>query len=73
MHTGLPGILFIRIIIGSFSYRDNLPDTLDYTKFSHRYIRTVTVQLPMRVLHGMCYGRAPSGNDQLPKVGLHNY
>jgi hypothetical protein len=27
----------------------------------------------MRVLHGMCHGRAPSGNDQLPKVVLHNY
>ncbi len=22
---------------------------------------------------GMCYGRAPSGNGQLPKVVLHNY
>ena len=34
---------------------------------------TVTVQLPMCVLHGMCHGRAPNGNDQLPKVELHNY
>ncbi len=30
-------------------------------------------QIIMRVLHGMCHGRAPSGNDQLPKVVLHNY
>ncbi len=34
---------------------------------------TVTVQLPMHVLHDTCHGRAPSGNDQLPKVVLHNY
>ena len=70
---GLPGILFICLITGSRSYQDDLPDTLDYTKFSYRNICTVTVQLPIRVSHGMCYGRAPSGNDQLPKVVLHNY
>ena len=70
---GLPGILFICLITGSRSYRDDLPDALDYTKFSYHNICTVMVQLPMRVLHGMCYGRAPSGNDQLPKVVLHNY
>ena len=58
---------------GTLSIGEDIPSISDPTKYCIIIACTVTVQLPMRVLHGMCHGRAPSGNDQLPKVVLHNY
>ena len=36
-------------------YRDIIPDIPDYTLVLYYRTRTVMVQLPMRVLHGICY------------------
>jgi hypothetical protein len=63
----------ICVIIGKSPYPGIIPSIPDYPKYRIIIACTVTVQLPMHVLHGMCYGRAPRGNDQLPKVVLHNY
>jgi hypothetical protein len=62
----------ILVIIGKSPYPGNIPSIPDYPKYRIIIACTVTVQLPMRVLHGMCHGRAPSGNDQLPTVVLYN-
>jgi hypothetical protein len=61
------------VIIGKSPYPGNIPSIPDYPRYRIIVACTVMVQLPMRVSHGMCHGRAPSGNDQLPKVVLHNY
>ncbi len=63
----------ICVIIGKSRYPGNIPSIPDYPRYRIIVACTVMVQLPMRVSHGMCHGRAPSGNDQLPKVVLHNY
>jgi hypothetical protein len=70
---GLKRFSVVCVIIGKSPYLGNVPSIPDYTKYRIIIACTVTVQPPMRVLHDMCHGRAPSGNDQLPKVVLHNY
>ncbi len=63
----------ICVIIGKSPYPGNIPSIPDYPKYHIILACTVTVQLPMCVLHGMCHGRAHSGKEQLPKVVLKNY
>jgi hypothetical protein len=57
-------VISLCVIIGKSPYPGNIPSIPDYTKYRIIIACTVTVQLPMRVSHGMCHGRAPSGNDQ---------
>jgi hypothetical protein len=45
-------------------YPGNIPSIPDYIIIAC----TVTVQLPMRVLHGMCYSYTSGGGDQSPNV-----
>ncbi len=61
-----PGTLVICVITGTSSYPGNTPSILDYTKYCIIIACTVTVQLPMRVLHGMCYSYTSGGDDQSP-------
>ncbi len=47
---------------------EDIPSISDPTKYCIITARTVTVQLPMRVLHGVCYSYTSSGDDQSPNV-----
>ncbi len=58
----------ICVIIGKSPYPGNIPSIPDYTKYRIVIACTVTVQLPMRVLHGMCYSCTSGGDDQSPNV-----
>ncbi len=58
----------IRVIIGKSPYPGNIPSIPDYTKYRIIIACTVMVQLPMRVLHGMCYSCTSGGGDQSPNV-----
>ncbi len=58
----------ICVIIGKFPYPGNIPSIPDYTKYHVIIACTVTVQLPMRVLDGMCYSCTSGGDDQSPNV-----
>ncbi len=42
-------------ITGKSTYPGNIPSIPDYTKYCIIIACTVTVQLPMLVLHGVCY------------------
>ena len=55
-------------IIGKSPYPGNIPSIPDYTKYRIIIACTVTVQLPMRVLHGRCYSCTSGGDDQSPNV-----
>jgi hypothetical protein len=66
----ITGILLC-LITGNLSHRNGVPDTIDVSVLYH-YICTVTVQLPMHVLHSICYGYTYSGDDQLPNVAYRN-
>ncbi len=62
----------ICVIIGKSPYPGNIPSIPDYTKYRIIIACTVTsVQLPMRVLHGLCYSCTSGGDDQSPKK-VHN-
>ncbi len=58
----------ICVIIGKSPYPGNIPSIPDYTKYRIIIACTITVQLPMRVLHGMCYSCTSGGDDQSPNV-----
>ena len=58
----------ICVIIGKSPYPGNIPSIPDYTKYRIIIACTVMVQLPMRVLHGMCYSCTSGGDDQSPNV-----
>ena len=58
----------ICVIIGKSPYPGNIPSIPDYTKYRIIIACTVTVQLPMRVLHGRCYSCTSGGDDQSPNV-----
>ena len=58
----------ICVIIGKSPYPGNIPSIPDYTKYRSIIACTVMVQLPMRVLHGMCYSCTSGGDDQSPNV-----
>ncbi len=62
----------ICVIIGKSPYPGNIPSIPDYTKcriiIACTVTVTVTIQLPMRVLHGMCYTCTSGGDDQSPNV-----
>ena len=60
--------LFICVIIGKSPYPGNIPSIPDCTKYRIIIACTVTVQLPMRVLHGRCYSCTSGGDDQSPNV-----
>jgi hypothetical protein len=61
-------MLYICLITGISPYPGNIPSIPDYTKYCIIIACTVTVQLPMRVLHGMCYSYTSGGDDQSPNV-----
>jgi hypothetical protein len=58
----------ICLITGKSPYPGNLPSIPDYTKYCFIIACAVTVQLPMRVLHGICYSYTSGGDDQSPNV-----
>jgi hypothetical protein len=47
---------------------EDVPNISDHTKYCIIIACTVTVQLPMRVLHGVCYSYTSGGDDQSPNV-----
>ncbi len=53
---------------GTLSIGEDIPSISDPTKYGIIIACTVTVQLPMRVLHGVCYSYTSSGDDQSPNV-----
>ncbi len=53
---------------GTLSIGEDIPNISDPTKYCIIIACTVTVQLPMRVLHGVCYSYTSSGDDQSPNV-----
>ncbi len=53
---------------GTLSIGEDIPNISDPTKYYTRIACIVTVQLPMRVLHGVCYSYTSSGDDQSPNV-----
>jgi hypothetical protein len=54
---------------GTLSRGEDILNILsDPTKYCIIIACTVTVQLPMRVLHGVCYSYTSGGDDQSPNV-----
>ena len=53
---------------GTLSIGEDIPSISDPTKYCIIIACTVTVQLPMRVLHGVCYSYTSGGDDQSPNV-----
>ncbi len=53
---------------GTLSIGEDLPNISDPTKYCIIIACTVTVQLPMRVLHGVCYTYTSSGDEQQIEV-----
>ena len=49
-------------------YPGNIPSVLDYAKYCIIITCTVTVLLPMRVLHSSCHCYTSGGDDQSPNV-----
>ena len=58
----------ICVIIGKSPYPGNIPSIPDCPKYCIIIAYTVTVLLPMRVLHGTCYSYTSGGDDQSPNV-----
>ncbi len=52
----------------TLSRGEDIPNISDPTKYFIIIARTVTVQLPMHVLHGVCSGYTSGGDDQSPNV-----
>jgi hypothetical protein len=62
------------LITGNLSHRDDIPDILDIPSTSTVSLclyHSLTVQLPMHVLHSICYGYTYSGDDQSPNVNVN--
>ena len=55
----------ICLITGISPYPGNIPSIRDYPKYCIIIACAVTVQLPMRVLHGMCYSYTSGGDDHV--------
>jgi hypothetical protein len=55
---------------GTLSIGEDIPNISDPDPTNYCIIVacTVTVQLPMRVLHGVCYSYTSGGDDQSPNV-----
>ncbi len=59
----------ICLITWNLSSGEDIPNISDpITKYCIIIACTVTVQLPMRVLHGVCYSYTSGGDDQSPNV-----
>jgi hypothetical protein len=56
------------LITGIYPNTGDIPSIPDYPKYCIIIACTVTVQLPMRVLHGKCYSYTSGGDDQSPNV-----
>jgi hypothetical protein len=52
-------------------HRRDMPNISDPTEYFIIIAGTVTVQLPMRVLHGVCYSYTSGGDDQSPNVVVY--
>ncbi len=64
----IPWYSVLCLITGKSPYPGNTPSIPDYTKYCITMAYTVTVQPPMRFLHGVCYSYTFDGDDQSPNV-----
>ncbi len=66
-------VILVCIITGNHSCGADLPSTSDYTKYCIIIACTVTIQLPVCALHGVCYSYTSGGDDQSPNVVYYGW
>jgi hypothetical protein len=69
MHTSyISWYSLMCLITGNLSCGEDIPSIPDYAKYYIIIACTVTVQLPIRVIHGVCYSYTSGGDDQPPNL-----